>query len=154
MLSQFWSTDFFSEIYDNVIDSLRMRTYGPHWNSSNMQFLSSSNSSDGPNCEFEVNWSHVIINFSNLKFWSIRTIRTGPKLLIRRVLMWTKSASSLRINHVIINFGEKVSGPKLRRQAYGVTWLLPLWTKNHTLVYDYLLVTCLTLMVLRGGPKF
>ena len=30
---------------------------------------------------------------------------------------------------------EEVGGPKLRRHAHGVTWLPPLWTKNHTPVY-------------------
>ena len=68
-------------------------------------------------------------NFSNIQFWS------SSNTYDRRISMWTKTAYPKRISHVIINFGNKVSGPKLRRHVYGVTWLPPLWTENLTLVY-------------------
>ena len=52
---------------------------------------------------------------------TIKTILNGPKLYIRQILVRTKSAYSKKINHVVINFGEKISGSKLRLYAYGVT---------------------------------
>ena len=58
------------------------------------------------NCKFGtfmITWLQIT---SNSQVWSIKTIRTRPKLHIRRVLIRTKSAYSKRIYHVIINFGE------------------------------------------------
>ena len=37
MQKQVWPTDFLPKIYDNVINSLQIRKFGPYLNSSNMQ---------------------------------------------------------------------------------------------------------------------
>ena len=65
------------------------------------------------NCKFEkfmITWLQIT---SDSQFWSIKTVPTGPKLHIRRVLMWTKSAYSKRSR-----------GHKFRRESQ--------WTKTAT----------------------
>ena len=42
---------------------------------------------------------------------------------------------SKRIFWIIIHFGEKVSGPNLRRNAYAVRWQRRYWTKLETAMY-------------------
>jgi len=49
MPKQVWSTFFLFEIFDHMINSLRIRRLGPYSNSSNMQVWSTSNRKSGPN---------------------------------------------------------------------------------------------------------
>ena len=49
MPSQVWSTDFLFEIFDHVINSRRIRRFGPYSNSSNTQVWSSSKRKNEPN---------------------------------------------------------------------------------------------------------
>ena len=102
---------FLFEIFDPIINFLRIRRFGPYSNYSNMQVWSTSKEKVDQTCEFELIWCHVITNYSNLQ---VRSTFFCSK--------WTKPAYSKKINHVIKNFEEKKSGPNLFRHAYAVTW--------------------------------
>jgi len=66
---------------------------------------------------FEQLANHVVPKYSNILFWSIFKCSNGPKSHFREV--WS---------HVIINFGEKISGPKSKLHAYASTWSPPSYT--------------------------
>ena len=87
MPSQFWSTDFPSEIYDHVINSLRIRIFGPHSNSSNVQFWSSSISSDGPKLKIRTVYDHVASDYFEFAI-----------LVHQNYFNWTKTAYSTSLN--------------------------------------------------------
>ena len=62
MPSQVWSTDFLFEIFDHVINSRRIRRFGPYSNSSNTQVWSSSNRKNGSNLRIRIVCDHVASN--------------------------------------------------------------------------------------------
>ena len=126
MPSQVWSIDFLFEIFDHVINSRRIRRFGPYSNSSNTQVWSSSNREKGPNLRIRIVCDHfasnqfefTILVHLNSSNW---TKPAYSKSLNMDQSLVTKPAYSKKINHVIKNFEEKVNGPNLYRHAYAVT---------------------------------
>ena len=85
MPKQVWSTFFLFEIFDHMINSLRIRRFGPYSNSSNMQVWSTSNRKSGPNLRIRTDLmprDHKLFEFAGLVLFSVRS---GPNLHIRRV---------------------------------------------------------------------
>ena len=73
MPSPVWSTDFLFEIFDHVINSRRIRRFGPYSNSSNTQVWSSLNREKG---RIRIVCDHVASNqfdFAGLVHFSIGT---------------------------------------------------------------------------------
>ena len=69
MPSQVWSTNLLFEIFDHVINSRRIRRFGPYSNSSNTQVWSSSNRKNGPNLRIRTDWmprDHKLFEFAGL----------------------------------------------------------------------------------------
>ena len=69
MPSQVWSTDFVFEIFDHVINSRLIRSFGPYSNSSNSQVWSTSNRKVGPNLRIRTNLmprDHKLFEFAGL----------------------------------------------------------------------------------------
>ena len=69
MPKQVWSTFFLFEIFDHMINSLRIRRFGPYSNSSNMQVWSTSNRKSGPNLRIRTDLmprDHKLFEFAGL----------------------------------------------------------------------------------------
>ena len=100
----FWSGKVFVGVHSHVMDFLQESDFGP------------------PNFS-----SKFMITCSNLILVHFTTFRIviGPKLEIQNIEKWTK----IRFGHVILNFEEKLSGPKSDFRSKSITWE---WTPSNT----------------------